>query len=236
MTDKEKKGYSTASLLSKRRKAVRVKKALGRKVSSTKWLQRQLNDPYVAAAKEEGLRSRAAFKLIELNEKFHLLRAGQRVVDLGAAPGGWSQVVAQKIGTKGKLVALDIQEMDPLPDTIIIHMDFLAPEAPEKLKELLGGTAQLVLSDMAPSTTGHGKTDHIRIMDLAENAAYFATEILEQGGTFVCKLFQGGADKELLDFLKKHFSKVRNAKPPASRADSSESYIVAQGFRTTGER
>jgi len=225
------KNKSTGDIASKRRKAVRVKTAFGRTVSSTRWLQRQLNDPYVAEAKEQGYRSRAAFKIIQLDEKFNLLRKGQRVIDLGAAPGGWSQVVAKKMGPKGKLIALDIQEMEPLPDTTIIHMDFLAEEAPDKLKELMGGLAHLVLSDMAPPTMGHTRTDHLRIMDLAENAALFAIEILEPKGAFVCKLFQGGAEKTLLDLLKKHFTKVRHAKPDSSRADSSESYIVAQGFR-----
>ncbi len=234
MSEKSKnkgKDKSTADIASKRRKAVRVKTAFGRTVSSTRWLQRQLNDPYVAEAKEQGYRSRAAFKIIQLDEKFNLLRKGQRVIDLGAAPGGWSQVVAKKMGSKGKLVAMDIQEMEPLPNTTIIHMDFLDAQAPDKLKELMGGSAHLVLSDMAPPTTGHTKTDHLRIIDLAENAALFAIEILEPDGSFVCKLFQGGAEKTLLDLLKKYFTKVRHAKPPSSRADSSESYIVAQGFR-----
>lgn len=218
-------------IASKRREAVRVKTAKKRSKSSAAWLQRQLNDPYVAAAKEDGYRSRAAYKIMQLDEAFKLIRSGQRIVDLGAAPGGWSQIAAKKIGPKGKLVALDILEMEPLPGVTILHLDFLAPEAPAQLKQALDGEADLVLSDMAPSTTGHAKTDHIRIMDLAENAALFATEILAPGGAFVCKLFQGGAEKTLLDLLRKHFAKVKHAKPAASRSDSSESYIVAQGFR-----
>lgn len=226
-TDLEKLG----DIASKRRKAVHVKTALRRTISSTRWLQRQLNDPYVAAAKEQGFRSRAAFKILQLDEKFNLLRKGQRIIDLGAAPGGWSQVAAKRIGDNGKLVALDILEMDPIAGAEIIHMDFLSPEAPDKLKELLGGKAHLVLSDMAPSTTGHSRTDKIRIMDLAENAAHFAIEVMEHDGAFVCKLFQGGAEKDLLDLLKKHFTKVKHAKPLSSRADSSESYIVALGFK-----
>lgn len=215
----------------KRRETVRVKTAKKRSKSSAQWLARQLNDPYVAAAKEDGYRSRAAYKIIQLDEKFKLFRTGQRVVDLGAAPGGWTQIASKRIGTKGKLIAIDILEMDPIPGATILHMDFLTHEADVKLKEALGGEADIVISDMAPSTTGHAGTDHIRIMDMAENAAQFAVEVLAENGTFVCKLFQGGAEKTLLDLLRKHFAKVRHAKPPASRQDSSESYIVAQGFR-----
>lgn len=225
------KNRGIGGLASKRREAVRVKTAKKRSASSAAWLRRQLNDPYVAAAKEQGYRSRAAFKILHLDEQFKLLKPGLKIVDLGAAPGGWSQVAAQKIGAKGKLVALDILEMQPLPGVTILHMDFMADETPEAIKEALAGEADLVLSDMAPSTTGHARTDHLRIMALAESAALFATEILAPGGAFVCKLFQGGAEKELLDRLKQHFAKVRHAKPPSSRSDSSESYIVAQGFR-----
>lgn len=217
----------------KRREAVRVKTAKKRSNSSAEWLKRQLNDPYVAAAKDMGFRSRAAFKIIQLDEQFHFLKSGVRVIDLGAAPGGWSQIVAKKLGKKGKLVSLDILPMDPIEGAEILHMDFMADDAPEKLKEALGGKADLVLSDMAPSTTGHTATDHIRIMGLAENAAHFAMEVLAQNGTFVCKYFQGGAEKVLLDQLKKNFAKVRHAKPASSRADSSESFIVAMGFRGT---
>lgn len=220
-------------IASRRREAVRVRATRQRSNSSHQWLQRQLNDPYVAAAKEEGYRSRAAFKLLQLDEQFHLLKPGQRIVDLGAAPGGWSQVAASKIGSRGKLVALDILPMDPIPGVEIVQMDFLADDAPEKLKALLKGSADLVMSDLAPSTTGHSRTDHIRIMALAEVAALFAMEVLVPGGALVCKFFQGGAEKELLNQLKKHFTKIKHAKPPASRAESSETYLVAQGFRKT---
>lgn len=218
-------------IASRRREAVRVRTAKRRSTSSTQWLQRQLNDPYVAAAKEQGYRSRAAFKLLQLDERFHVLRPGLRIVDLGAAPGGWTQVAGQKAGAKGKLVALDILEMEPVKDATILHMDFMADDAPEKLRRALNGPADLVLSDMSPSTTGHARTDHLRIMGLAEAAAYFAMEVLNPGGAFVCKVFQGGADKELLDLLKKNFDRVKHAKPAASRAASPETYLVAQGFR-----
>lgn len=219
-------------LESRRRKVVRVKAKSRRSESSRQWLQRHLNDPYVAAAQADGYRSRAAYKLLQLDEKFHLLKAGMRVIDLGAAPGGWSQVVSQKMGRKnGKLVALDILPMDPIEGVEILCMDFTADDASDTLKERMGGKVQLVLSDMAPNTTGHPGTDHIRIMTLAEMAAFFALDVLEPGGTFVCKFFQGGAEKQLLDLLKKHFAKIKHAKPSASRAESSETYLVAQGFR-----
>jgi 23S rRNA (uridine2552-2'-O)-methyltransferase len=218
-------------IASRRRQAVRVRATRQRSFSSHQWLQRQLNDPYVAAAKEEGYRSRAAYKLLQLDEKFHFLKPGLRVVDLGAAPGGWSQVVVQKTGGKGKLVAIDILPMAALGGAEILQMDFLADDAPEKLKELLDAPADLVLSDLAHSTTGHSGTDHIRIIALAEAAAQFAMEVLAPDGTFICKFFQGGAEKQLLDLLKKHFSKVKHAKPAASRSESSETYLVAQGFR-----
>jgi 23S rRNA (uridine2552-2'-O)-methyltransferase len=190
-----------------------------------------LNDPYVAAAQEQGFRSRAAFKLLQLHEKFGLLRPGLRVVDLGAAPGGWTQVTAQAIGKKSKLIALDILPMQPIDGAEIVQMDFTLDDAPDKLKSMLGGDADLVLSDMAPNTTGHAGTDHIRIMALAEMAVVFAVDVLAPGGAFVCKFFQGGAEREILDLLKKHFAKVRHAKPAASRAESAETYLVAQGFR-----
>lgn len=225
------KNKGTNVIASIRRAAVRVKTAKKRSTSSASWLKRQLNDPYVAAAKDMGFRSRAAFKILDLDERFHFLKSGMKVVDLGAAPGGWSQVVSKKMGAKGKLVSLDILPIDPIDGAQILHMDFLDDDAPDKLKAALGGEADLVLSDMAPSTTGHAATDHLRIMGLAENAAHFAFEILAPGGTFVCKYFQGGAEKTLLDQLKKHFTKVRHAKPVSSRADSSESFIVAMGFR-----
>ncbi len=213
--------------------AVRVKTGRGRKTASTRWLQRQLNDPYVAEAKKRGFRSRAAFKLIQLDESFGLLRRGLRVVDLGAAPGGWSQVCAETVGAGagGQVVALDILEMDPIPDVAALTQDFLDDAAPDRLKALLGGPADLVLSDMAAPTTGHRNTDHLRIMALAEAAYAFAAEVLAPEGAFVAKLFQGGAQRDLLEPLKRDFATVRHAKPPASRDDSSETYIVAQGFR-----
>lgn len=218
-------------LAARRRAVVRVKTANKRSVSSKNWLERQLNDPYVAAAKEAGYRSRAAFKLLQLDEEFKLLKKGQAVIDLGAAPGGWTQIATSKIGASGKLVAIDILPMEPIANAILIHLDFLSDEAPGILTEKLGGKADLVLSDMAPSTTGHSPTDHLRIMAMAEMAADFAITLLKPGGAFVCKLFQGGAEKDLLNMLKLNFTKVRHAKPAASRAESSESYIVAMGFR-----
>lgn len=226
------KNGGLGDIASRRRVAVRVKAKSRRTESSRQWLQRHLNDPYVAAAQEEGYRSRAAFKLLQLNDKFQLLRPGMRVLDLGAAPGGWTQVASKLIGEKGsKLVALDILPMEPMPGVAILEMDFLADDAPDKLKALMGGPADLVLSDMSPNTTGHPGTDHIRIMALAEMAAHFAVDILAPGGAFVCKFFQGGAEKDTLDLLKRHFAKTRHAKPAASRAESSETYLVAQGFR-----
>ncbi|MFA4994101.1 MAG: RlmE family RNA methyltransferase [Bdellovibrionales bacterium] len=222
----------TSRITSRRRVAVRVKAKKQRSESSRQWLQRHLNDPYVAAAQEEGYRSRAAFKLLQLDEKFKILRPGLRVVDLGAAPGGWTQVTAKAIAKKGcRLVALDILPMAPVEGAKILQMDFMADDAPEKLKELLGGPADLVLSDLAPNTTGHAGTDHIRIMALAEMAAHFAVDILAPGGAFVCKFFQGGAEREVLNLLKEHFAKTKHAKPPASRSESSETYLVAQGFK-----
>jgi 23S rRNA (uridine2552-2'-O)-methyltransferase len=226
------KNRGLGGIASRRREAVRIKTAKRRTVSSKHWLERQLNDPYVAAAKESGYRSRAAFKLLQLDEQFHLLKKGARVVDLGAAPGGWSQVAAQKIGVNGKIVALDILPMNPIPNVRILHMDFMDNAAPAHLRKALGGKADLVLSDMSPPTTGHSRTDHIRIMALAEAATGFAIEILAPGGTFVGKLFQGGGEKELLDQLKRRFAKVKHAKPAASRADSSETYVVATGFKS----
>ncbi len=216
---------------SRRRKAVRVRAKKNRTESSRRWLQRHLNDPFVSAAKEEGFRSRAAFKLLQLDNKFKLLAPGMRIVDLGAAPGGWSQVAAKNVGKKGKIVALDILPMEPIAGIDFVQMDFLDASAPEKLKELLGGPADLVLSDMAPNTTGHPRTDHIRIMALTELAAQFAIDILAPEGAFVCKFFQGGAERDILNLLKHHFAKKRHAKPEASRAESSETYLVAQGFR-----
>ncbi|MEJ0062715.1 MAG: RlmE family RNA methyltransferase [Alphaproteobacteria bacterium] len=210
---------------------VRVKSKASRSISSTKWLNRQLNDPYVAAAKRDGYRSRAAYKIIQLDERFKLLRPGMRIVDLGAAPGGWSQVMAKRIGGKGQLVALDILPMPPIDGVTFFEADFTANDSPAKLIAALKGKADLVLSDMAAPTMGHGKTDHIRIMALAEMAYDFAAQVLAPGGAFVCKLFQGGAEKEFLALLKKDFTSVRHAKPEASRQESAETYIVALGFR-----
>jgi len=236
MTDSKKTGGKKngglGDIASRRRKAVRVKAKSRRSESSRQWLQRHLNDPYVAAAQTEGYRSRAAFKLLQLDDKFKLLRPGMRVVDLGAAPGGWTQVIVKAIVKKNsKVVALDLLPIDPIVGAEILQMDFLADDAPDKIKALLGGPADLVLSDMAPNTTGHPGTDHIRIMALTEVAAHFAVDVLAPGGAFVCKFFQGGAEKEILDLLKRHFAKTRHAKPAASRAESSETYMVAQGFR-----
>lgn len=224
----KKKGV--ADIASRRRPAVRVKARKNRSESSRQWLQRHMNDPYVSAARDEGYRSRAAFKLLQLDEQFHLLKEGMRVIDLGAAPGGWSQVTSKIIGGKGKLVALDILPMDPIADVHIIEMDFLADDAPAKLRAAMGGKVDLILSDLAPNTTGHAKTDHIRIMAMSELAVHFAMEILAPGGSFVCKFFQGGAEKAVLDELKKNFTRVKHAKPAASRAESSETYMVAMGF------
>ena len=225
------KNRGLGGIASRRREAVRVKAKKNRTESSRKWLLRQLNDPYVAAAKEDGYRSRAAYKMLQLDEQFQLLKPGQRIVDLGAAPGGWSQVAVATIGSKGKLIGIDLLPIQPMDHAEFITMDFLAPEAPDKLKQMLKGEADLVLSDMAHSTTGHARTDHIRVMALAEAAAMFAMEVLAPGGAFVCKFFQGGAEKILLDELKQHFAKVKHAKPAASRRESSETYLVATGFR-----
>ncbi|MBI1272549.1 MAG: rRNA methyltransferase [Alphaproteobacteria bacterium] len=214
-----------------RQEATRLKNARSHKPSSQRWLQRQLNDPYVTAAKREGYRSRAAWKILQLDEKHRLLRPGMRVVDLGAAPGGWSQVVSAKIGARGRLVALDILPMDPLPDVILFEADFMAEDSPQRLMDALEGPADLVLSDMAAGTTGHSGTDHIRIMLLAEAAYEFARDVLAPGGTFVCKLFLGGAEKELQQQLRRDFRTVKYVKPPSSRKESAETYLVAQGYR-----
>ena len=224
------RGLSDRSL-SGRQEKIRVKTAAKRSVSSARWLERQLNDPYVAEAQKRGLRSRAAFKLIELDDKYRLLRKGMRVLDLGAAPGGWSQIAAERVGPQGRVLAVDILEMDALPGVEVMQQDFMAEDAPEKIRAALNGPADLVLSDMAAPTIGHTRTDHLRIMALAEAAYQFASEVLAPGGAFLCKLFQGGATKDLLDLLKRDFEQVRHVKPPASRADSAEIYVVATGFR-----
>ncbi|GLS43366.1 RlmE family RNA methyltransferase [Methylobacterium brachythecii] len=212
----------------------RVKTGRGRTLSQKRWLERQLNDPYVARAKREGYRSRAAFKLIEIDERFNLLKPGQKIVDLGAAPGGWSQVAAKKIGAEGKIVGIDLLEIEPMTGVEFITLDFLDPTAPGILTELLGGPADFVMSDMAANTTGHKKTDHLRIIGLAEVAAEFAREILAPGGSYLAKVFQGGTEGDLLNDLKRDFATVRHVKPNASRADSSELYVLATGFRGRG--
>ena len=209
--------------------AVALRSAQGRSAASQRWLTRQLNDPYVAAAKAQGFRSRAAFKLLELDERFHLLRPGARVVDLGAAPGGWTQVAVR--GKAGAVVALDLLAMDPVQGAVVLQGDFLEPDAPARIEAALGGKADLVLSDMAPNTTGHAATDHLRIMALAEAALAFALEVLAEGGAFVAKVFQGGSERAMLEAMKAAFASVRHAKPPASRKESSELYVVAMGFR-----
>ncbi len=214
---------------------VRLKTAKQRTASSQRWLERQLNDPYVAAAQREGYRSRAAYKLIEIDDKYHLLRPGRRVVDLGAAPGGWSQVAAARVRSlagRGQVVAIDVLAMAPLPGVVFLEGDFMAQTAPARLKALLReGGADVVLSDMAAQGTGHSRTDHLRIMALAEAAAEFAIEVLAPGGALVCKMFQGGSERALLDRLKKAFASVRHVKPPASRAESAELYVTATQFR-----
>lgn len=206
-----------------------------RKPSSQRWLQRHLSDPYVAEARRQGFRSRAAFKLIELDERHRLLKAGMRVVDLGAAPGGWTEVATRRVraGTPrgGRVVAIDLLPMDPILGASILVGDFLDETAAERLKDMLGGPADVVLSDMAPPTTGHPGTDHLRVMALAEAAFAFACEVLAPGGTFVCKVFQGGTEAALLKEIKRCFASVRHAKPPSSRPESAETYLIATNFR-----
>ena len=208
----------------------RVKTAKGRKVGSTNWLQRQLNDPYVKKARAEGYRSRAAYKLLELDEKFRFLRGSKAVVDLGIAPGGWSQAVRRKC-PQAAVVGIDFLPVDPLDGVTILHMDFTDEDADARLKEALGGDADLVLSDMAANTVGHPQTDHLRTMGLVELGLEFAKDVLKPGGAYVAKVLAGGTDHQLLAELKKHFTTVKHAKPPASRKDSSEWYVVAQGFK-----
>ena len=208
--------------------AVRLRTARGRSVASQHWLTRQLNDPYVAAARAQGWRSRAAFKLIELDERFHLLHRGQRVIDLGAAPGGWSQVA---LHAGAQVFGIDLLPVDPIPGATFLLGDFADPDMEKNLQTLIGGKADLVLSDMAPNTTGHNATDHLRIAALAELALAFAKGVLTPGGAFVAKMFQGGSERQLLTALKKNFAAVRHAKPPSSRKESSELYVVATGFR-----
>jgi 23S rRNA (uridine2552-2'-O)-methyltransferase len=199
--------------------------------SSRSWLERQLNDPYVIRAKREGFRSRAAFKLIEIDDKHHLLKPGAKVADLGAAPGGWSQVAAKRVGARGRVVGIDILAMDEIAGVDFAQIDFLDPAAPAKLKAMLGGPADVVLSDMAANATGHRPTDHLKIMALVEAAAEFASEVLKDGGGFLAKVIQGGTESELLAALKRDFATVKHVKPAASRADSAELYVLATGFR-----
>lgn len=231
-TDKpEKKGKGRADTGLK----VRVKTARGRRASSTRWLERQLNDPYVVKARKEGWRSRAAYKLLEIDDKHKLLRRGQRVVDLGAAPGGWCQVAAKATGSTPQhplVVGIDYLEVDPIPGVVLLRKDFLDADAPEALMAALGGhRPDVVLSDMAAPTTGHHKTDHLRTMHLCEVAAAFAIDVLRPGGSFVAKVFRGGTENDLLAVLKRNFSTVLHVKPPASRQESVEMYVVAKGFR-----
>ena len=219
----------------RRQAKVRLKTARQRSASSQRWLERQLNDPYVAAAKREGYRSRAAFKLAEIDAKHRLFRAGKRVVDLGSAPGGWAQVAAERVKSldgKGQVVAIDILEMEPLTGVEFTRLDFMDATAPGRIRAMLReGSADIVLSDMAAQGTGHARTDHLRIMGLAEAAAEFACEVLNPGGAFVCKVLQGGTERDLLARLRRAFTAVKHVKPPASRAESAELYVVALGFR-----
>jgi 23S rRNA (uridine2552-2'-O)-methyltransferase len=211
---------------------VRLRKSKGRTQASRHWLERQLNDPYVALAKSEGFRSRAAYKLAEIDDKHHLFKPGGRVVDLGAAPGGWSQIAAKRVGEgRGRVVAIDLLDMPAIAGVDFIHLDFMDDAAPAKLKEMLGGPADVVMSDMAANATGHRKTDHLKIMGLAEAAVQFAREVLKPGGAFLCKVLQGGTENQLLADLKRDFASVKHVKPAASRADSAELYVLATGFR-----
>lgn len=223
---------------------VKVKTARGRKLSSTLWLERQLNDPYVRRAKAEGYRGRAAFKILELDDKIHFFKPGARVVDLGCAPGGWCQVAVDRVnalGQKpdkpvGRVLGVDLQEVEPIAGAETHQLDFMSDDADEQIRGWLGGRADIVMSDMAAASTGHKQTDHLRIIALCETAAYFAFDVLEEGGTFVAKVLAGGAEGDLQKLLKQKFLKVVNVKPGASRADSSEKFVVATGFRGAEER
>ncbi|MES0861446.1 RlmE family RNA methyltransferase [Ruegeria sp. SCPT10] len=218
---------------------VKVKTARGRKLSSTRWLERQLNDPYVKRANAEGYRGRAAFKILELDEKFRFLVPGARVVDLGCAPGGWLQVAVKRVNALGEksgkrigtVLGVDLQEVEPVAGATAHVLDFMEDDADQKVKDWLGGKADVVMSDMAAASSGHKQTDHLRIMALCETAAYFAFDVLEEGGTFIAKVLAGGAEGDLQKLLKQKFEKVANVKPPASRSDSSEKFVVATGFR-----
>ncbi|MEO0344374.1 MAG: RlmE family RNA methyltransferase [Pseudomonadota bacterium] len=217
----------------------RVKTAKGRRLSSTRWLERQLNDPYVQSAKVQGFRGRAAFKIMELDDKFRFLKPGSRVVDLGCAPGGWCQVAIPRINALGemkgkavgRIIGIDLQEVDPITGAELHILDFLENDADQKVKDWLGGKADVVMSDMAAASSGHKQTDHLRIMALCETAAYFAFDVLEEDGAFVAKVLAGGAEGDLQKLLKQKFTKVANVKPPSSRSDSSEKFVVATGFR-----
>lgn len=233
MTEKKSSGRGAREL------RVKVKSARGRKLSSTLWLERQLNDPYVKRAHDEGYRGRAAFKILELDDKFRFLVPGARVVDLGCAPGGWCQVAVKRVNALGEksgkkigtILGVDLQQVDPIAGTEIHQLDFMEDDADQKVKDWLGGKADVVMSDMAAASSGHKQTDHLRIISLCETAAYFAFDVLEEGGTFVAKVLAGGAEGELQKLLKQKFTKVMNVKPPSSRADSSEKFVVATGFR-----
>lgn len=226
-------GHAASGTGGSRQATVRVKTARGRTASSQRWLERQLNDPYVAESKRLGYRSRAAFKLLQLDERFKILKPGQRVVDLGAAPGGWTQIAVARVGApgRGQVVGLDILAVEPIAGATLLEADFMAEDAPARLKAALGGPVDVVLSDMAAPTTGHAKTDHLRIVGLCEAALDFAIEVLAPDGVFVAKVFQGGTEGDLLARMKRAFRSVRHAKPPASRSESAETYVVATGFR-----
>lgn len=208
----------------------RLKSTKERTKSSRAWLERQLNDPYVRAAKSQGYRSRAAYKLMEMDDKHRFLKRGQSAVDLGAAPGGWTQVLVERLG-EGRVVGVDLQEMEPIKGAVLMHLDFMSAAAPDLIKKALAGPVDNVLSDMASPATGHRETDHLRVMALCETALEFAIEVLKPGGTFLCKVLRGGTERALLETLKKRFAKVVHVKPPASRADSAEMYVLATGFR-----
>ncbi len=235
----KKTGAKNTSGRGQRDLKVKVKTARGRKLSSTQWLQRQLNDPYVKRAKADGYRGRAAYKILEIDDRFRFLVPGARVVDLGCAPGGWIQVAVPRINAlgekkgkaQGTILGIDLQQMEPIPGAELHQLDFLEDEADDKVKAWLGGAADVVMSDMAASASGHKQTDHLRIMALCEAAAYFAFDVLEPGGTFVAKVLAGGAEGDLQRVLKQRFAKVSHVKPPASRADSSEKFVVATGFK-----
>lgn len=235
MTKKAKSGSAGGPDGGRRQLRVRVKTARKRSVSSARWLERQLNDPYVKAAKAEGMRSRAAYKLKEMDDKYRLLKPGMRVIDLGAAPGGWSQIAAERVRSvtgDGQVIGIDYLDVEPLPGVELLKLDFTEQGAEDQLKSMLrGGGADLVLSDMAAPTVGHTRTDHLRIMALAEAAAHFAIDVLAPRGAFLCKVFQGGTERDLLELLKRNFAVVRHVKPPASRSGSAELYVLATGFK-----